>query len=475
MVNTVSRTEASVPPHISRAGNEPSQATSRSGARRLTLLIPLFIFALALPIIFFVGPLRFSPYRIVLLLLFVPCLVAWLTGAAGKIRPPDIFMLMYSLWAAFSIAMVHGFSFAVEPSGILIVESFGSYLLARWLIQDKKGFETLARSFFIILLVLLPFALFETLTSRPILIEILGKVFSVFDNAVKDLRWGLDRVQGPFEHPILFGVFCSAGFSLSVYVLGYGGNKLLRYFRPILPALMVGFSLSSGPLSALLAQGGLVMWDLFTRRIPRRWAILVCMLALAYLTIDLLSNRTPIEVLISHGSFNSRTGFNRLLIWQYGSAEALRHPLFGIGFNDWVRAWFMSASMDMFWLVRAVRYGMPSALFLSVAVLLIMLKLGRMKTEDEQLRSYRTGFLITIVGLSLAGWTVNFWNATYCMFMFLLGSGVWMWNPPSEREHPAGEHAARPSTRQPLPFTRQKQLHVKTRQRHHRHGTAGPT
>ena len=32
-------------------------------------------------------------------------------------------------------------------------------------------------------------------------------------------------------------------------------------------------------------------------------------------------------------------------------------------------------------------------------------------------------------GLILAGTTVHYWNATFCLFMFLLGSGAWLNRP----------------------------------------------
>ena len=402
--------------------------TAAAGTRSNSspLLIHLFIGSMALPVIFFVGPLRLSPYRFVIILLFLPCVTAWASGKLGKVRPPDVLVLLYSLWAALALTIAHGPAVALEPAGILFLESFGTYLLARYLIRDARGFETMARSLCLVLAVLLPFALFETLTTRSILLEWFGKVFTVFGNVPKDPRWGLDRVQGPFEHPILFGVFCSAAFSLSLYALGYGRGALRRYFWPILSTIMVVLSLSSGPLSALLGQWLFIAWDRLTRRIPKRWTVLFIIIAVAYVVIDVLSNRTPVEVLISYTAFNVTSAYNRILIWQYGSAEVMRHPLFGIGISEWERAWFMSASMDMFWLAPAVQFGLPAIAFLVAAMAWIVLKLSRLKLADPKFHGYRTGLLITIAGLCLAGWSVHFWNATYCLFMFLLGSGVWM-------------------------------------------------
>jgi hypothetical protein len=42
------------------------------------------------------------------------------------------------------------------------------------------------------------------------------------------------------------------------------------------------------------------------------------------------------------------------------------------------------------------------------------------------LKAYRAGWLIAIVALIIAGLSVHFWNAIYCLIMFLQGSGVWL-------------------------------------------------
>ena len=252
---------------------------------------------------------------------------------------------------------------AFEPSGILLLETFGTYLIARWLIRDETSFLALVRVLLLLLIILLPFAVAEALTARSFLLVFFDAVFTVFPHVPKEPRWGLDRVQGPFEHPILFGVFCSSVFSLSLYALGYGRTGAKRFFAPALTTLMTFFSLSSGPLSALTAQWVLIAWDHVARRIPNRWTVFCVLLAAAYIVVDLISNRAPIQVFISYLSFNPATAYNRLHIWNFGSAEVLRHPIFGIGLNDWERAWFMSPSVDMFWLVPAMQYGIPAISF----------------------------------------------------------------------------------------------------------------
>ena len=55
-----------------------------------------------------------------------------------------------------------------------------------------------------------------------------------------------------------------------------------------------------------------------------------------------------------------------------------------------------------------------------------MYKIGRTKIVDDETAACRTGVLISLGGLIIAGITVHFWTQLYAFFMFLLGSAVWM-------------------------------------------------
>ena len=406
-----------------------------------TILVFCFILSLIIPIIFYIGTIRLSFYRVFLIFTFIPCLISWASGRLGKVCPSDLFLFSYCSFSITSLVVNHGVQVALEPSGIVILETLGPYLLARRLIRNADEFLALSRIFLFTTIILLPFAMFETITGQNILLTIFDIAFETFKDVPKDTRWGLDRVQGPFEHPILFGVFCSAGFGLSFYVVGKEMELFKRSICALPSSLGVFLSLSSGPLSALIAQIFLVTWDVILKSFKWRWVLLAGLTVVAYVTVDVISNRTPIKVFISHFAFDTHTAYNRILIWDYGSAEVLRHPFFGIGLNEWERAWWMSTSLDMFWLVQAVQYGLPAALCFTLAFAHVVVSLSLLKDRERKILDYRTGFIITFVGLSLAGWTVHYWNATYCLFMFLLGSGVWMLAQPHQTGNLTNAHS----------------------------------
>src|SRR3954466_10503300 len=72
-------------------------------------------------------------------------------------------------------------------------------------------------------------------------------------------------------------------------------------------------------------------------------------------------------------------------IWEYGSASVLNNPLFGVGFGDWARASWMTSSADMFWLVNAMRHGLPAGLLIMSAFLLLFLPVSLRKILVERI------------------------------------------------------------------------------------------
>jgi hypothetical protein len=173
--------------------------------------------------------------------------------------------------------------------------------------------------------------------------------------------------------------------------------------------------------------------------------------------IDLFSNRTPFHVVVTYLTFSTGSAYNRLLIWEYGTAEVWRHPFFGIGFADWVRPAWMSGSMDNFWLVIAVRYGMPAFLLLAAAFVSMIGALGRLRI-DRGKNHCRSGLFVSLGGLIVAGCTVDYWNAIYCWLLFMLGCGMWMLEPPTKA--PSSSIAKRRDRKRLISYHRRRSSEV---------------
>ena len=239
-------------------------------------------------------------------------------------------------------------------------------------------------------------------------------------------RLGLTRVQSVFDHPILFGVCTGSIFALVHLVLGYQKSFFQRTLRTGIVGATSILSLSSGPIIAIIAQGLLLSWNSLLRAIKIRWKILIGLLVLIVLSIEIVANRSLPAIVSAYLAFDEQSYWFRMLIWHYGSASALNHPLFGVGMNEWERPEWMPPSIDNFWLFYAVHYGLPASFLLLLAFLSIFLAVGFKKGLDDKITAYRTAFLITMTAFFLVGWTVHFWDAAYVLFLFLMGSGVWI-------------------------------------------------
>ena len=397
----------------------------RSQSRRLPWPVAIFLVSIIIPWIIPVGPLGLSAYRIVLIVALLPCLVMWRGGKAGPIRAADISILLFCLWAAITLVASQGIASAVEPSGILLIETMGAYLLARCYIRDANDFANMIALVTKLVILLLPFALYEWNTGNKPLLVAFGKIFPTVE-ATGQLRSGLWRVQGPFEHSILFGLFCGSVFALAIMVSGTGRKSVSRGLLAMLVPVTAFLSMSSAPVAGLIMQGALMLWNRVLRQYRARWKLLGALVLVAYLIVEFGSNQTPVQFYISKFTFDQQTGWVRLLIWQYGSASVLDHPLFGVGFGNWARPGWMPDSIDNFWLLIAIRHGIPGLAFMLGACLWIVFAVSSREYSDEQLSNCRTAYLICMVNCLFVGTTVHFWAAPYVWFLFLLGSGVWL-------------------------------------------------
>ncbi|MGO4706492.1 O-antigen ligase family protein [Microvirga sp. 2MCAF38] len=386
----------------------------------------LFLLALVIPWIIQIGPTRMSVYRIVLLATLLPTLFMWASGKAGKIRTADIALLLYSLWGALSLAVNHGFSLALQPSGILFIETAGPYFLARCYVRDADDYYNVISLLFKIVVVTLPFAIVESISNRNVLLELFSQVLPTPRDTNYDPRWGLRRVQGYFEHPILFGVVMSSILAPVYLVLGYRQSLLKRSVKTGIVAAATFLSMSAGPVTSITAQALLLTWNRVLGNYKERWKLLWGMVLALYVFVELASNQSVPEFFMTHFSFDEGSAYYRVLIWRYGSTTVVNHPLFGVGMNEWERPDWMPASIDMYWLIHAIMYGLPAGLMMMLAFSSIFTSVSFKKGLNAKLVDYRYAFLFSMTGFFLVGWTVHFWNATYVLFLFLLGSGVWL-------------------------------------------------
>jgi len=383
----------------------------------------LFIWSLLLPATLMLGPLAVSPYRIVLLVYLVPCFVSWSRGGAGKIQLSDLLLLAFCIWCLVCLSVKQGMGSSIATFGMQFTETMGAYLLARCLIRTPDDFLALAQTVFWVLLVLLPVAIVEAISGQNLARELIS--YAVASSAPIDdgTRLGLHRVQSVLPHPILFGVLFSSCLSLVILVFGYGASMWSNLVKGSLIAFGTFLSLSSAPIGSLVIQLMLLTWDRLFKAFPMRWGLLIGLVLFFMLVIGLVSNQGVVGVYVTYLTFNAHNGFYRMAIWEYGSASVMNNPLFGVGYGEWERPWWMASSMDNFWLVNAVRWGAVGGGLLLAAVVAMLLRVAFTRHADQRIGRYKLAYFLAIFVHIFAGWTVHFWGSSYVFFMFLLGSG----------------------------------------------------
>ncbi|MCB2115493.1 MAG: O-antigen ligase family protein [Rhodobacteraceae bacterium] len=395
----------------------------------LATVCVVYLYSLFLPAMINLGSVALSGPRIVLLIMFVPMLADLFSGRLGKIYPVDWLLFAFIGWATISTAKNNP-EIVIQSIGSTSIEFIGGYLMGRVYVRTPEAFAAMIRVGFIMILITLPFGLVEMKTGVAFWPKVFRglPLFMAWEDVANPTRGGLERAQVFFSHPIHQGLFCSMFFSL-VFVGLRGAASLVK--RIIMTAaVVVGtvMALSSAPLLSTMLQIGLISWAFIFRKHPGRWWYLLGLFALMYVTIDMLSNRTPSKVLMTYATFSPQTAYYRAIINEWAIYNIWQNPFLGLGFRDWVRPDYMlRGSVDNFWLLTAMRYGIPALLILGIAYADAVFRVGLAKTTaGTRADNMRLAWTITFAGLSFVLYTVHVWTSIYSFTFFLLGAGLWI-------------------------------------------------
>lgn len=390
-----------------------------------------------------VGGLRFSGYRFVLIILFLPLFYSLIAGKHAKFGIFDALVFGHAAWATLALIKWGGLAQGIESGGIYVIEYAGAYMLGRLYIRSYEDFAGFAKAYVGVVVGMLIFTIPESLTEVHILRDTFSAVLGGPGAPYIDKRMGIERAFGPFDHPILYGVFSASAFSMAYFVVAGRSFKNKKGMAKTFGVMVATFlSGSGGPYVVLAIQLLVAGWERVLKGVTGRWRMLFSIFGLTYLWIDLMSNRTPFHVFVTYLTFSTQSAYNRINIWNYGTAEVARHPIFGIGLGDWVRPVWMSDSMDNFWLLIAVRYGMPAWFMLAGLLVGLVIVIGMKKKWPQDWVNARHAWAFTLFGISVAACTVHLWNSLFVLFMFLIGSGVWMADTKPQTKNAADPKAA---------------------------------
>ena len=314
-----------------------------------------------------------------------------------------------------------------------MLELGGGYLIARTWILKERDYRGATLVLLALICLLTPLVFLESITGVHLFMKLAS---SQADDFGIGQRMGLTRAFGPFDHPIHLGVFAASLLVISLV------PALPRLGRPRQPGFLkygviisTMSSMSSGGLFTLLIQAILLFWERITRRMTSRWIKFLLLFSLLYVSIELTSKRSAVIVVLSYLTFSADTAYNRAMIFDWGMDNLRMSPVMGIGFNDWIRPeWVFSSSMDNFWLVQAVTYGVPGFILLAFSTWLMLVT--DWKNLAVRVRRLRTAWTMSMLGLIFAATTVHLWNSLYIFFAFMLGMGGWFHN--IRRNHHSG-------------------------------------
>jgi hypothetical protein len=416
---------------LERQGDKEKNFPDKEIGSKQNVSWPFVVYqiVICIPIFVYIGGYRLAPYKIFLLLAFLPCILKMFFSARKEFNIGDALISGYTVLSIASIINGHSSENTLEPILSNLLETSGSYFLARAFVTSPRAFEDLIRTQLFLVVFVGLFSVYESISGMNVLFQFFGTVFQTIAFSDMALRLGLHRAQGTFEHPILYGVYSSTIFGLCFYGLKNKITNIQRYGRLALVILATFVSLSTGAYISIAGQLAFIGWDKFITFTKHKWRLLIGLCVLAYFLVDGLSSRNPFQVFITYLTFDSNTSYNRVLIWIYGLAEVWRNPLLGKGlFVEWIRPVWMVASIDNFFLLRAMRHGLPATALLIGLILWNIVKLSNLKVESQLVRNYRNGFLVTVGGLLISLITVDLWSGLYSYFFFLFGSSVWMIN-----------------------------------------------
>ncbi|HMP56173.1 MAG TPA: hypothetical protein PKD92_06355 [Novosphingobium sp.] len=368
------------------------------------------------------------------LLIVLPYVLRKLMQGAIRFVLPDVLVLFAGVWMIGSMLAHYGLSPGLERGGSAALDSTVGYFLAR---ISFRSLTDMRRA----LVLLLPgvtlvgaVIVFESISHisflRPLAAQIFGPLplfeggsAEAYRQNINEIRLGLYRARGPFEHAIHAGLFMAS--LVGIYNLA-GLRGYPRLFANLVAPLAF-FTVSSAAMLGLALGYGLIAYEFVQRQVRElSWRLFILAGTVFIVVIELASNSGVIGLLSRYLTFDAQTAFYRQLIWDFGSQTALRNPLIGIGYADYERpVWMVSNSVDAHWLLLALRDGIPCSLSLLAASVIALIGLSRASAKVPRAdQLFYRGIAISLFVLIISMFTVYLWGGVAMWFTVILGACV---------------------------------------------------
>lgn len=385
---------------------------------RISWAVPLLLMGIVLPsgLQVLIAGAKLTPTRIALILLLMPAL-------AQLLQPTRRLLLSDGLAGTLALAMVGAAAYAAGPQSAFsavaeALDFVGAYFVARAFVLEPPAVQQFIRLVKAFTAIAICVAVADVLTGHWIVREIMATLLPQPDAFVDDgkssadgVRAGLRRAIATFDHPILYGVFCSLAAAIVLFSTTSPIKRLswacLCFFGGLL-------SLSSAAVMGMVLVVSSYVYDRLLCRFPWRWHLLWTGAGMFLVAVTAVTNN-PLSWLLSHATLEPQTGFYRLMIWDAVSAQVWQSPLTGAGFVTF-GYYLLDRTVDSVWLVTSLHYGIPVTILLIVLNLSAMLPVPGLRSTEIQ-----RGFTIACMVFLFTGLTVHFWNYMWTFWGVCIG------------------------------------------------------
>jgi hypothetical protein len=386
----------------------------------------------------FLGDFKLTPGKTVITLLVIPALLSMIAAVVKHKRrfmTSDFFALAASIWMVVAPGLVSGPD-VVGGAIPQALEVFGSYFIARALFFEEASIQELYRALKIVAICVIALGILDMLTQHFVAIEFVENVLQPYhppteappisanDPHYHRMVLGFDSVRATstFDHPILFGTFCSIMAAILLYSEESSGS---RHFYVSLCVVGCLVALSSAPLLGLGIIIATYCYDYFFKRYSGRWRLLMYV-SLGGLGAVFVFSNNPIGWLIRNLTLDPQTGYWRIMIWDLGLGVVSAHPFIGL-YKAGTGNEILQNSVDTLWLFKAMIYGLPMVIFLILSGAFAVVPVrgqSRVRAKNSRLDRTCAAYSLTIVMLAIIGFTATYWNAVWMFGIFCIGVRV---------------------------------------------------
>ena len=414
-------------------GRSDKDVQPHQSASSVPALLVISVLLLPYSVAVYLGDLKLTPIKILIVSLFFPAACKLLMSAAKRQRRLlaadafafGVFLLMFLGPLVISGArdFVSAFSQALE--------FYGMYVIARAYIFELTTIAAFMRGVQMVTIAVVAIGALDILLQRYVAWDLADMLFPATGGALDIsepkfhrtvMGFNSLRATSTFDHPILFGSFCAMALPLFLYAPMRPVPRYCLVAVSISGSLM---ALSSAPLLALVMVLAIHCYDRLLKRKEWRWKVLLTTLASCVLAFSIASDN-PLSWLFRNLTLDPQTAYFRLLIWEAGLDVIGNNPWLGVGFNASGNR-ILDASTDSLLLARAINFGIPMVGLLyamSISAMIPARGAQAVRQRHPVLDATCTSLSLTLSTILFISITVTFWNAAWLFFALCIGLRV---------------------------------------------------